>query len=95
MGPVKAPFLHANQACGGGHISGLAIQACNGPEGMTWQYISIGGGIYMQEEPLREPPRGESPTKDTSMQDLLQVHQEWEQACFREQFSVCVLHATV
>lgn len=61
---------------------------------MTWQYISIGGGI-LQEEPLREPPRGESPTKDMSMQDLLQMHQEWEQACFSRQFSVHILHVTV
>ena len=47
---------------------------------MTWQNMSI-GGVVLQEEPLRKPPMGESPTKDVSMQDLLQVHQEWEQAC--------------
>lgn len=61
---------------------------------MTWQDMSI-GGVLLQEEPLREPPMGESPTKYVSMQDLLQVHQEWEQACFSRRFPKHIMHATV
>jgi hypothetical protein len=78
---------------GGVQLLGVAIQAYNRAEEVTRQDMNICGDI-LQEEPLREPPVEESPSNDVSMQDLLQVHKEWEQACFCRHSSEYVVHAT-